>query len=344
MKLTVDQALQKGVSAHGAGDLQEAERLYRFILQSQPAHPDANHNLGVLAVSVNKPEAALPFFKIALEKNPNIEQFWLSYADALMKENRVPEAEKALAEGKKNCPKSENFTVLEQQLQSWSNNKSPPQSQLNNLLEKYQNARYDDAETMATSITLEFPGHQFGWKMLGVLLARTGRKSEALSAYQKAVQLAPQDAEAQNNLGTALEGFGRFEEAKASYRQSIALKPDYVEAHNNLGNTLKELGRLEEAEASYRQAISLKSDYAEGHNNLGNTLQELSRFEEAEACYRRSIELKADYAEAHNNLGNTLQVLGRLEESEACYRQAMAFKFDFAEAHNNLGSTLQELG
>ena len=344
MELTVDQALQKGVSAHGAGNLQEAERLYRFILQFQPAHPDANHNLGVLAVSVNKPEAALPFFKTALEENPNIEQFWLSYADALMKENRVPEAEKALAEGKKNFPKSENFNVLEQQLQSWSNNKSPPQSKLNNLLEKYQNARYEDAEAMATSITREFPGHQFGWKMLGVLLARAGKKSEALSAYQKAVHLAPQDAEAHNNLGTALEGFGRFEEAKASYRQSIALKPDYVEAHNNLGNTLKELGRLEEAEACYRQALSLKSDYAEGHNNLGNALQELSRFEEAEACYVRAVELKADYAEAHNNLGNVLQVLGRLEEAEASYRQSISLKSDYAEAHNNLGATLQELG
>ena len=53
MELTVDQALQQGVAAHKEGKVQEAERLYRAILQSQPAHPDANHNLGVLAVSMN---------------------------------------------------------------------------------------------------------------------------------------------------------------------------------------------------------------------------------------------------------------------------------------------------
>ena len=52
MELTVQQALQQGVAAHNQGNLQEAERLYRTILQVQPKHPDANHNLGLIAVSI----------------------------------------------------------------------------------------------------------------------------------------------------------------------------------------------------------------------------------------------------------------------------------------------------
>ena len=79
MELTVDQALQKGVTAHKEGKLQDAERLYRAILQAQPQHPDANHNLRVLAVAAGKPLEAIPLFKLALETNPQIEQFWLSY-------------------------------------------------------------------------------------------------------------------------------------------------------------------------------------------------------------------------------------------------------------------------
>ena len=58
MELAIEQALQQGIAAHKEGKLEEAERLYRAILQSQPAHPDANHNLGVIAVSVNKPDVA----------------------------------------------------------------------------------------------------------------------------------------------------------------------------------------------------------------------------------------------------------------------------------------------
>ena len=86
MELTIAQALQQGVTAHKEGKLQDAERLYRAILQSQPLNSDANHNLGVLAVAVNKTDAALPLFKTALEANPKIEQFWLSYIDALIKD------------------------------------------------------------------------------------------------------------------------------------------------------------------------------------------------------------------------------------------------------------------
>ena len=54
MELTVDQALQKGVEAHKAGKVQEADRYYTAILKANPKHPDANHNLGVLAVGVGK--------------------------------------------------------------------------------------------------------------------------------------------------------------------------------------------------------------------------------------------------------------------------------------------------
>jgi predicted Zn-dependent protease len=78
-----------GVEAHKAGQVQEADRLYTAILKAQPKHPDANHNMGVLAVGVGKVEQALPFFKTALEANPATAQFWLSYIDALIKLDQV---------------------------------------------------------------------------------------------------------------------------------------------------------------------------------------------------------------------------------------------------------------
>ena len=144
----------------------------------------------------------------------------------------------------------------------------PSKQQLNKLLEYYQTGQYGDAEKLAAFITQEFPTHQFGWKVLGVVLKQTGRVSESLVANQKSVQLVPQDAEAHNNLGTTLQELARLEEAEASYKQAIALKPDYVEAHYNLGVTLQELGRLDEAEASYRQVIALKPDDAEAKHML----------------------------------------------------------------------------
>ena len=65
MELTLDQALKKGIEAHKSGQIQEADRLYTAILKVQPKHPDTNHNMGVLAVDVGKPQEALFFFKTA---------------------------------------------------------------------------------------------------------------------------------------------------------------------------------------------------------------------------------------------------------------------------------------
>ena len=116
MELTVEQTLQQGVTAHKEGKLQDAERLYRIILQSQPTHPDANHNLGVLAVSVNKADIALPLFKTALEANPKIELFWLSYIDALIKEKQFENAKLVLEQAKQQGVSEEKLNILKTQL------------------------------------------------------------------------------------------------------------------------------------------------------------------------------------------------------------------------------------
>ena len=116
MKLTIEQALQHGIAKHKQGKLQDAERLYQAILQSQPSHADANHNLGLIAVSLNKVALALPLFKTALEAFPEIEQFWLSYIDALIKENQLETAESVLAEGRNEGFLGKEFDDLEFQI------------------------------------------------------------------------------------------------------------------------------------------------------------------------------------------------------------------------------------
>ena len=100
MNLTIDQALQQGIAAHQGGKLQEAERLYKAILDTQPQHPDANHNLGVLAVGVGKASDALPYFKAALEANPKIDQYWLSYIDTLINLGHMDAARQVLQQGR----------------------------------------------------------------------------------------------------------------------------------------------------------------------------------------------------------------------------------------------------
>ena len=348
MELTIEQALQQGVAAHKKGQVEEAERLYQAILNSHPAQPDANHNLGVLLVSINKTDAALPLFKVAVETNSKVDQFWLSYIDALIKAKQVENAKQVLEQAKNQGVAGDKLDILGTQLNSLNitgniYSANPPQKLLSRLLEHYQSGRLGDAEILALSITRDFPNHNFSWMILAAVFKAIGRNTEALNANQTAVELSPQDAEAHSNLGVTLQELGRLNEAEVSLRQAIVLKPNYPEAHNNLGNALKEQGRLDEAEASYRQAIVLKPGYANAHSNLGATLQELGRLGEAEASYIQAIALKPNYAEAYSNLGVTLQELGRLEEAEESLKHAITLKPDFALAHYGLTKVLYNM-
>lgn len=376
MELTIDQALQQGIAAHTEGKLQDAERLYRAILQAQPKHPDANHNLGVLAVSVGKPLNALPFFRSALKTNPQVEQFWLSYSDALIQTAHFDEAEQVIADGLAAGISAKKLAVLNEKLQQQRSVAEkyvggglllpetiqtiaesdkvgevgafsvpePSQHQRASLVAYYKAGHYEELESLAKMLTQKFPQDPMGWKALGVALQQAGQRSEALAAMKKCVELTPQDAEAHNNLGVALLEARLIHEAEASFKKAIEADMNYADPHYNLGLAFQKLKRLGEAESSYRRAILLKPNYAEALGNLGNTLKDLGRLNEAEDAYRKAIEHEPDYAEAHGNLGNILKDSGKLTEAEASYKKAIASQPDLAEVHSNLGNTFNEMG
>ena len=266
MQLTIERALQLATAKHNEGSLNEAENIYRAILKSQPNHPDANYNLGLIAVSLNQIETAVPLFKIALDANPDVEQFWLSYVDSLIRADRPKDARQAIKKAKKRGLNSKKLVKLISQSKRGSES---------------------DAEVHFN---------------VGNTLQRAGRLTDAEASYNQAIALKPDFAKAHNNLGVTLRGLGRLSDAEASCNQAIALSPNYAMAHNNLGVTLLGLGRLTDAEVSFNQAIALKPDFAEAYNNLGLTLQGLGRLTDAEASYNQAIAIKPDFAEAYRQV------------------------------------------
>ena len=143
MDLSIAQALEHGVTAHKEGKLQKAEKLYRAILQSQPKHPDANHNLGLIAVGVGMVEGAIPHFKAALAANAKIEQYWLSYIDALIKLNQMDTAKVVLEQARSSGLQGENFDNLESRLTN--GDVSSLAVELDGLIALYRQGKYPEA-------------------------------------------------------------------------------------------------------------------------------------------------------------------------------------------------------
>ena len=172
MELTLEQALQKGVEAHKAGKVQEADRYYTAILKANPKHTDANHNMGVLAVGVGKVEQALPFFKTALEANSSIVQYWLSYIDALIKLDRIADAKAVFDQAKSKGAQGEGFEQIEKRLGSVtsknSNAQEPSQSHLQPLINLHTQGQYQEAQTQVLQLLKQFPNSINLYNILGV--------------------------------------------------------------------------------------------------------------------------------------------------------------------------------
>jgi tetratricopeptide (TPR) repeat protein len=335
---SIEQALPQAVAAHQAGRLQDAERFYRTILQVQPQHPVANHNLGVLAVQVKQPAAGLPHFKLALEADPNHGQYWISYIDALVQAGQIDEARRVLGRGRQIGLQGAAVEMLAEKLDD------PYFKEMRELAALFNQGRHAECEAMARAMTERYPGLGFGWKVLGAILHKQGRLDEALQAKERATLLMPNDAEAHNNIGHSFQELGRYSDAVISLQKAMALDPNYASAYNNLGLTFQKMGRLDDAEASLRKAIALKQDYAEAHNNLGLTLEKKSRLQDAEACYRSALKIRPDYPEAYKNLGNIFLNRKMIKEAAACYERAIAIAPDYDAAHNNMGAAHFALG
>ena len=281
-ELTLDQALIKGVEAHKAGKVQEADRYYTAILKAQPKHPDANHNMGVLAVGLGKVKEALPFFKTALDANPSIAQFWLSYIDALIKLNRVTDAKVVLDEAKSKGVKGDGFEQIAKRLVGLekglevkvisSKSQESPKEQLQNLINLYTQGQFQKALSQGSELLKDFPNSINLYNIIGASNKGLGKLEEAIEAYKKALSIKPDLAEAYYNMGNALKDQGKLDKAIEAYNKSLSLKPNYAEAYYNMGIALQDQGQLEEAIEAYNNALSLKPNHAEAYNNMGIAL------------------------------------------------------------------------
>ncbi len=221
---------------------------------------------------------------------------------------------------------------------------SPPQEQINTLVNLYYSGQMIRAEQACQNLLHAFPESLIVLNIWGAVLRKQGKLNKAVAAFGRAIQLKPDYIEAYNNRGNALRDLGRIKKALNDFNMAIQLKPGYAEAYYNRGNVLKQLCRVQEALNDYNKAIQLKPDYAEVYNNRGNVFRDLGRVKKALNDFNMAIQLKPGYAEVYYNRGNTLKDLGRVQDALNDYNKAIYYKPDYVEAYNNRGISLTHFG
>jgi tetratricopeptide (TPR) repeat protein/SAM-dependent methyltransferase len=313
----IDGLFARAVQHHRAGQLRDAEGLYRDILAVDPRHINSLYNAGLIGVQVGRPEVAVDLIGKAIALNDDIPHWHYNIAFALRALGRLDDA---VGHYRKAVALKPDYAEAHMNLGNALND-----------LRRLEEA----AACYARVIALDRSSVEAQYN-LGNVRAAQEKWDAAAAAYERALALKPDFAEAANNLGIVRAAQGRIEEAISGYRRALALNPNLVDACVNLGKALAEQGRFDDAVAQYREALARKPDHAQARNNLGVALMAQGRIEEAIAVYRDALARDGNIAEIHDNLGIALRALGDDDEALQCHRRALAAKPDHIEAHNNI--------
>jgi len=177
----------------------------------------------------------------------------------------------------------------------------------------------------------------------GSELLDNGLERAAVIAFERAARADP-GASTLYRLGTLLARSGETAKARAAFEQALTLKPDLAEAHNDLGALLAQSGDLDAAIGRFRAALASNADYPDALNNLGYALLLTGHDQEARALYEKALTLQPDFPEALNNLGLLAGRAGNLDDAERHFRAALARRSDYGEAANNLALVLATRG
>jgi tetratricopeptide (TPR) repeat protein len=303
---SVRQLLQQAIAAHNKKNFQEAEKLYRAVLRTYPKNPDANHNLGLLALAVNQPVLALPLLKTALDANRNVERYWIGYINGLSKIKQFEKAKKFIRQGKKQG------IILERVHEAYNS--------LGIALKA--DGKLKEAEEIFRKAISLAPSSYLLHVNLGNTLQELNRIDDAVENFRKAILLKPDFAETYFNLANTLQLAEQYVEAVVVYKQAIDLNPKHVVAFNNLGLALSKLGSLKEAETQYKNALKLMPNYYEAHLNIGNLHYGLQQFEKAEEDYQKAIAIQPNYADAYLNLCELYEKTNKLTDVLSVVKKA----------------------
>jgi tetratricopeptide (TPR) repeat protein len=283
------QTLKQAFQMQKQGNLPEAERLYRQVLDQEVDNIHALNLLGVLCVNSDRSEEAIKLIKRALRIRPDDPQALANLALALKNTGRIDEA----------------IGCLEQSLTLKADNAAALNS-LGSLL--LDSGKTEEAITQYKKALMLDQGFVDCLCNLASALNKVKQHEKALMSIQKALSLDPQKPQAHHNLADIYRAQSRFDEAIEHYNIALKLNPDYFEAMLNLARTYREAEKPETAKTILEQLVKLQPDNAEAFNALGLLQEQLGEPADAANYFKKSIAIAPGIANSHYQLA---QIQGR---------------------------------
>ena len=207
--------IDKAISLHRAGRLEDAGRLYEQILAADPGNASAWHFLGVVYHQMGNSDAAVASITRALELDPRYADACNNLGNVYRETDQYDEALRAYERAVEIAPGHAD---------AWNN------------IGVIRSGRGDyPAAEQAYARALEIdPEHAAAWQNRGSLSSRVEKFEASIAAYRRAIELRPRDSIGYDGLSRAFYRAGRIDEAVAVYKQWLDVNPENAVARHML--------------------------------------------------------------------------------------------------------------
>jgi len=355
-------AFQAASLAHGLGQLDQAEGLFRSIPSSAPEHADAVMGLAVIAYQKARfPDAVVHFSKLVAIRPGNAANH-SNLGECLREAGRLDDAVIQLKLGISIDPdQPDAFNSLglihhaqrrldqAEEALRWALRLKPefPTAMINLGMVLQERRRLKEAAELFRQALALDSDNPMGNSNLGQILLEIGRIDDLDEAEQcclKALRLTPDRPHPINNLGNVYRAMSRFEEALECYQKAMAIAPQLAMPLNNMAQAMQGRARHAEAADYYLNALALEPNSPRLHANYASLFNDQERPDEALERYRHALVLDPNHAESYCGMGQVYMKTENLERAEACFRTALEIDPELTAPRLGLSNLYSELG
>lgn len=248
-KVSLADALQIAIAHHQAGRLQQAESIYRQILQADPEYADALHLSGVIAQQKGELDSAVELIGKAISINATVADYYNNLGIVLRKQGKLNAA-----------------AMSYQQAISLKPDYAEAHNNLG-VVFKWQGKLDAALECCHTALAI-MPGYIDAHLNAGTLSRDLGKLDTAIEHIHKAIAIKSDSAEAYNKFGLVLKEKGQLDESVSCYQKALSIRPGYADAYNGWGSALMEQGKQQLALIAYEKGLAFNPSHAPLHHSL----------------------------------------------------------------------------
>ncbi|MBF0449501.1 MAG: tetratricopeptide repeat protein [Candidatus Magnetomorum sp.] len=186
--------------------------------------------------------------------------------------------------------------------------------------------------------------YPYNQQSIGRFMAASNIRQYAVDAFQKSLDIRPQNDRTHKMLGTTLVSQGQFDEGLRHFLKAIALNPVDLQTYINAGLVSIKQQNFFSAAQYFSQAVWLNPRNAEAHHYLGFVFSVQDRHDLAITQFRESLRLNPDDENVHFHLALVLCKQKKWQQALGHFQEALWINPNFVEAYVHLGNLLVHLG